>query len=168
PTRGGASAAKRSTMTRGGASTTTSQLPPSPRPSSTTGSTARRRGMSDGPTTPPWSSTTTSGDPRIRTPRLERQPMTKPRLFSGMQPSADSLHLGNYIGALQQWVAMQEEYDAVYCCVDLHAITVPQDPAELRASTRRTVAQYIAAGIDPAKSTLFVQSHVAAHPELAW
>ena len=94
--------------------------------------------------------------------------MTKPRLFSGMQPSADSLHAGNYIGALMQWRDLQVEYDTVYCVVDLHAITVPQDPAALRESTRRTAAQYIAAGIDPASSILFVQSHVPAHAELAW
>jgi tryptophanyl-tRNA synthetase len=94
--------------------------------------------------------------------------MTKPRLFSGMQPSADSLHAGNYIGALMQWRDLQVEYDTVYCVVDLHAITVPQDPAALREATRRTAAQYIAAGIDPASSILFVQSHVPAHAELAW
>jgi tryptophanyl-tRNA synthetase len=94
--------------------------------------------------------------------------MTKPRLFSGMQPSADSLHIGNYIGALLQWRELQNTHDAVFCVVDLHAITVPQDPKALRTQTRRTAAQYIAAGIDPAKSTLFVQSHVAAHPQLAW
>ena len=94
--------------------------------------------------------------------------MTKPRLFSGMQPSADSLHIGNYIGALMQWRTLQEEYDAIYCVVDLHAITVPQDPAKLREATRRTAAQYIAAGIDPTRSILFVQSQVAAHPQLAW
>ncbi|MDQ4138056.1 MAG: tryptophan--tRNA ligase [Actinomycetota bacterium] len=94
--------------------------------------------------------------------------MTKPRLFSGMQPSADSLHIGNYIGALLQWRELQNTHDAVFCVVDLHAITVPQDPKALRAQTRRTAAQYIAAGIDPASSTLFVQSHVAAHPQLAW
>lgn len=94
--------------------------------------------------------------------------MTKPRLFSGMQPSADSLHIGNYIGALLQWREMQETHDAVFCVVDLHAITVPQDPALLREQTRRTAAQYIAAGIDPSKSILFVQSQVAAHPQLAW
>jgi len=94
--------------------------------------------------------------------------VTKPRLFSGMQPSADSLQIGNYIGALLQWREMQETHDAVFCVVDLHAITVEQDPAQLREATRRTAAQYIAAGIDPAKSVLFVQSHVAAHPELAW
>ncbi|MFC0682001.1 tryptophan--tRNA ligase [Lysobacter korlensis] len=94
--------------------------------------------------------------------------MTKPRLFSGMQPSANSLHIGNYIGALLQWRELQTTHDAIFCVVDLHAITVPQDPAALRAQTRRTAAQYIAAGIDPARSTLFVQSHVAAHPQLAW
>ena len=94
--------------------------------------------------------------------------MTKPRLFSGMQPSADSLHAGNYIGALLQWKQLQTEYDAVFCVVDLHAITVPQDPAKLREATRRTAAQYIAAGIDPASSILFVQSQVPAHAEAAW
>jgi tryptophanyl-tRNA synthetase len=94
--------------------------------------------------------------------------MTQPRLFSGMQPSAESLHAGNYIGALMQWRDLQAEYDTVYCVVDLHAITVPQDPAALREATRRTAAQYIAAGIDPASSILFVQSHVPAHAELAW
>jgi tryptophanyl-tRNA synthetase len=93
---------------------------------------------------------------------------SQPRLFSGIQPSADSLHIGNYIGALVQWKEMQATHDAFFCVVDLHAITVPQDPASLREQTRRTVAQYIAAGIDPAESTLFVQSHVPAHAELAW
>jgi tryptophanyl-tRNA synthetase len=94
--------------------------------------------------------------------------MTGPRLFSGMQPSAESLHLGNYAGALMQWRDMQSTHDAVFCVVDLHAITVPQDPAKLRENTRRTAAQYIAAGIDPEHSTLFVQSHVPAHAQLAW
>lgn len=94
--------------------------------------------------------------------------MTKPVIFSGMQPSSDSLHLGNYIGALSNWVGMQEEYDAFYCVVDLHAITVPQDPQELRERTRSTAAQYIAAGIDTNKSTLFIQSHVPAHTQIAW
>lgn len=92
----------------------------------------------------------------------------KPVLFSGMQPSSDSLQLGNYIGALSQWTQMQQDFDAFFCVVNLHAITVPQDAAELAARTRRTAAQYIAAGIDPAKSTLFVQSQVSAHAELAW
>ncbi|GAB3137785.1 tryptophan--tRNA ligase [Marisediminicola antarctica] len=91
-----------------------------------------------------------------------------PRLFSGMQPSADSLHIGNYVGALVQWRDMQRTHDAVFCVVDLHAITVPQDPAVLREQIRRTAAQYIAAGIDPSASTLFVQSHVPAHAQLAW
>jgi tryptophanyl-tRNA synthetase len=85
-----------------------------------------------------------------------------------MQPSADSLHLGNYAGALLQWREMQSTHDAVFCVVDLHAITVPQDPEKLRENTRRTVAQYIAAGIDPDHATLFVQSHVPAHAQLAW
>lgn len=94
--------------------------------------------------------------------------MTKPRLFSGMQPSADSLHAGNYIGALLQWKAMQEAHDAFFCVVDLHAITVPQDPAELRANTRLAAAQLLAAGLDPERCTLFVQSHVPEHAQLAW
>ena len=92
----------------------------------------------------------------------------KPIILSGMQPSSDSLHLGNYIGALGNWVAMQDEFTAFFCVVDLHAITVPQDPTELRDRTRSTVAQYIAAGIDPERSTLFIQSHVPAHAQLAW
>ncbi len=93
---------------------------------------------------------------------------TTPRLFSGMQPSADSLQIGNYIGALLQWIEMQSTHDAVFCVVDLHALTVPQDPAVLREQIRVTAAQYIAAGIDPAQSILFVQSHVPAHAQLAW
>ncbi|KJL35552.1 MAG: tryptophan--tRNA ligase [Microbacterium sp.] len=94
--------------------------------------------------------------------------MTKARLYSGMQPSADSLQVGNYIGALLQWRDLQESYDAYFSVVDLHALTQPFDPAEMREKTRRTAAQYIAAGIEPAKSTLYVQSHVTAHAELAW
>jgi tryptophanyl-tRNA synthetase len=90
------------------------------------------------------------------------------RLFSGMQPSADSLHAGNYVGALLQWRELQATHDAIFCVVDLHAITNPQDPATLRDQTRRTAAQYIAAGIDPERSILFVQSHVPAHSQLAW
>jgi tryptophanyl-tRNA synthetase len=92
----------------------------------------------------------------------------KPNLLSGMQPSAGSLHLGNYLGALVNWAKLQDEYNAFYCIVDLHAITVPQDPDELRANTRRTAAQYLAAGIDSDKASLFVQSHVPAHAQLAW
>ncbi len=98
----------------------------------------------------------------------ESKKMNKPVIFSGMQPSADSLHLGNYVGALTQWVELQDSFDAYFCVVNMHAITVPQDPQELRERTRRTAAQYIAAGIDPAKSTLYVQSDVPAHAELAW
>ena len=94
--------------------------------------------------------------------------MTKPNLLSGMQPSAGSLHLGNYLGALVNWADMQDDYNAYYVIVDLHAITVPQEPEELRTNSRRTAAQYIAAGIDVRKSALFVQSHVPAHAQLAW
>lgn len=85
-----------------------------------------------------------------------------------MQPSADSLHLGNFAGALLQWRELQKSYDAVYCVVDLHAITVPQDPAILAQNTRKTAAQYIAAGIDPDQAVLFVQSHLPQHTQLAW
>jgi tryptophanyl-tRNA synthetase len=92
----------------------------------------------------------------------------KPNLLSGMQPSADSLHLGNYLGALTNWVKMQDDFNAFFMIVDLHAITVPQDPKVLRENTRRTAAQYLAAGIDPSKAALFVQSHVPAHAQLAW
>ncbi len=94
--------------------------------------------------------------------------MTKPNLRSGMQPSAGSLHLGNYLGALVNWTKMQDDYNAYFCVVDLHAITVPQNPEELRRNTRLTAAQYLAAGIDENKSALFVQSHVPAHAQLAW
>ena len=94
--------------------------------------------------------------------------MTKPRLYSGMQPSAESLQIGNYIGALLNWKSLQQTHDAFFSIVDLHAITVAQEPAKLRENTRGTAAQYIAAGIDPSASTLYVQSHVAAHAQLAW
>lgn len=89
------------------------------------------------------------------------------RLFSGIQPSGN-LHLGNYLGAIKQWLALQDEYEAILCVVDMHAITVPQDPAELRRKTLEIAKIYLAAGIDPEKSTLFVQSHVPAHAELGW
>jgi tryptophanyl-tRNA synthetase len=85
-----------------------------------------------------------------------------------MQPTSDSLHLGNYLGALIHWVRLQQTHDAFYCVVDLHAITVEVDPAVLRDRTRRTAAQYLAGGVDPERSTLFVQSHVPEHAELAW
>jgi tryptophanyl-tRNA synthetase len=93
--------------------------------------------------------------------------MSKKRLFSGIQPTG-MLHIGNYIGAIQQWKTMQNDYDSLFCIVDLHAITVRQSPEELRAATRRTAATYIACGINPDESTIFVQSDVSAHAELAW
>ncbi len=89
-------------------------------------------------------------------------------MLSGIQPTADSFHLGNYLGALRQWVALQDDHDAYYCVVDLHAITVEQNPAELRQRTRVSVAQLLALGIDPDRSTLFVQSHVPEHAQLGW
>ncbi|MFD7961079.1 tryptophan--tRNA ligase [Streptomyces zaomyceticus] len=91
-----------------------------------------------------------------------------PRVLSGIQPTAGSFHLGNYLGAVRQWVALQESHDAFYMVVDLHAITVPQDPAELRANTRLAAAQLLAAGLDPERCTLFVQSHVPEHAQLGW
>ncbi|GGO82474.1 tryptophan--tRNA ligase [Nonomuraea cavernae] len=94
--------------------------------------------------------------------------MARPRVLSGIQPTADSFHLGNYLGAVRQWVPLQETHDAFYSVVDLHAITVPTDPADLRRRTRVAAAQLFAAGLDPERSTLFVQSHVRQHTELAW
>src|SRR6201987_1246449 len=90
------------------------------------------------------------------------------RAFSGVQRTSDSLHLGNALGAVGRWVGLQDEFDAFFCVVDLHAITLPQDPDVLRRRTLLTAAQYLALGIDPARSTIFVQSHVPAHAELAW
>src|SRR5438309_603627 len=92
----------------------------------------------------------------------------RPRVLSGIQPTADSFHLGNYLGAVRNWVPLQDEYDAFYCVVDLHAITVEQDPATLRRRTRVAAAQLLAAGLDPQRCTLFVQSHVPEHAQLAW
>ncbi|MFH8614246.1 tryptophan--tRNA ligase [Streptomyces sp. NPDC017979] len=92
----------------------------------------------------------------------------RPRALSGIQPTAGSFHLGNYLGAIRQYVALQETHDAFYMVVDLHAITIPQDPAELRANTRLAVAQLLAAGLDPERCTLFVQSHVPEHAQLGW
>ncbi len=92
----------------------------------------------------------------------------KSRVLSGIQPTADSFHLGNYLGALRQWVPLQDDHDAFYFIPDLHAITVPQEPKQLRARTRLAAAQLLAIGIDPARSTLFVQSHVPEHAELTW
>jgi tryptophanyl-tRNA synthetase len=94
--------------------------------------------------------------------------MTSARVLSGIQPTADSFHLGNYLGAVKQWVALQESYDAFYCVVDLHAITMRHDPALLRRRTRIAAAQLLGAGLDPERCTLFVQSHVPEHTELQW
>ncbi|TAK95423.1 tryptophan--tRNA ligase [Patescibacteria group bacterium] len=91
----------------------------------------------------------------------------KKRIFSGVQPSGN-LHIGNYLGAIKNWVELQEQYDSIFCVVDLHAITVPQDPKVLRQKTIELAKLYLAAGIDPQKSKIFVQSHVPEHAELAW
>jgi len=93
-------------------------------------------------------------------------PLTS-RVFSGMQPTGD-LHLGNYLGAMIQWIKLQDTHECIYCAVDLHAITVWQDPDELRQSTRTVAAAYIACGLDPTKSIIFNQSQVSAHAELGW
>src|SRR5688572_30817795 len=93
-------------------------------------------------------------------------PPTK-RILSGVQPTGN-LHLGNYLGALRNWVRLQDDSECFYCLVDLHAITVQQDPATLRANTRAGAAALLAMGVDPKKSALFVQSNVPAHAELAW
>ena len=89
------------------------------------------------------------------------------RIFSGVQPTGN-LHLGNYLGAIRNFVALQDDYDCIYCVVDLHAVTVWQDPAELKANTREVTAAYLAAGIDPTRCVIFNQSQVSAHAELAW
>jgi tryptophanyl-tRNA synthetase len=104
-----------------------------------------------------------------RMPEPDAAPTSRlPRILSGMQPTHDSLHLGNYLGALVQWASLQDTHDAFYCVVDLHAITVEVEPARLRERTRRTAAQYLAGGVDPKRSTVFVQSHLSEHAELAW
>ena len=94
--------------------------------------------------------------------------MPHPRILSGIQPTSESFHIGNYFGALRHWVALQDDNDAFYCVVDLHAITVPVDPELQAQRTRVSFAQLLAAGIDPARSTLFVQSDVPAHSQLGW
>ena len=91
----------------------------------------------------------------------------KKRVFSGIQPTGD-IHIGNYLGAIRHWVASQAELDSIFCVVDLHAITVPQDPGTLKLKVRETAGLLLAAGIDPKVSALFVQSHISAHAELAW
>jgi tryptophanyl-tRNA synthetase len=95
-------------------------------------------------------------------------PTARPRVLSGIQPTADSFHLGNYLGAVRNWVAMQETHDTFYCVVDLHAITAGHEPAVLRERTRLSAAQLLAAGLDPERCTLFVQSQVPEHAQLAW
>ena len=97
----------------------------------------------------------------------EEKPAVRKRILSGVQPTGN-LHLGNYLGAIRQWVANQEEYENYFCVVDLHAITAPHVPAELTKSSFDIAALYLAAGIDPAKSKVFIQSHVSAHAELCW
>src|SRR5262244_3998869 len=92
----------------------------------------------------------------------------RPRVLSGIQPTADSFHLGNYLGAVRNWVALQDTHDAFYCVVDLHAITAGHDPALLRQRTRVSAAQLLASGLDSGRCTLFVQSHVAEHAQLGW
>ena len=89
------------------------------------------------------------------------------RIFSGIQPTGN-LHLGNYLGAMRNWVRLQDSYECIYCVVDLHAITMWQDPAELRTNTREVTAAFIAAGIDPKKNIIFNQSRNSDHTELTW
>ncbi|WBC18377.1 MULTISPECIES: tryptophan--tRNA ligase [unclassified Solwaraspora] len=96
------------------------------------------------------------------------EPASRPRVLSGIQPTADSFHLGNYLGAVRNWVAMQDSHDTFYCVVDLHAITAGHDPQVLRQRTRVAAAQLLAAGLDPGRCTLFVQSQVPQHAQLAW
>jgi tryptophanyl-tRNA synthetase len=98
----------------------------------------------------------------------QARPDQRPRVLSGIQPTADSFHLGNYLGALRNWVALQDTHDAFYCVVDLHAITAGHDPALLRQRTRVSAAQLLAVGLDPERCTLFVQSQVPEHAQLGW
>ena len=99
---------------------------------------------------------------------MTRMSEARPRVLSGIQPTADSFHLGNYLGAVRNWVALQDSHDAFYCVVDLHAITAGHDPKQLRARTRASAAQLFAMGLDPERCTLFVQSQVPEHAQLAW
>ncbi len=101
-------------------------------------------------------------------PSSDTAPTRRPRVLSGIQPTADSFHLGNYLGALRHWVELQDTFDAFYCVVDLHALTIDWEPAQLRQRTRRAAAQLLAVGLDPDRCALFVQSHVREHSELAW
>ena len=102
-------------------------------------------------------------------PNPEEHPARRPRVLSGIQPTSESFHLGNYLGALKQWVCLQDTYDAFYCVVDLHAITLDLPaPEQLRQRTRLSVAQLLAAGLDPERCALFVQSHIPEHTQLSW
>ena len=106
-------------------------------------------------------------NPIITLANTNNQAYMKQRIFSGIQPSG-TLHIGNYLGAVKNWVALQEKYDSIFCVVDLHAITVPQDPEALRQKTLELAKIYLAAGINTQESTIFVQSHIPEHTELAW
>ena len=99
---------------------------------------------------------------------MSTTPTARPRVLSGIQPTADSFHLGNYLGALRQWVALQEDFEPFYFIADLHAVTVEQDPKVLRERTLVSAAQLVAAGVDPARATIFVQSQVPAHTQAGW
>jgi tryptophanyl-tRNA synthetase len=108
-------------------------------------------------------------DQHLRPGDVMSEPRGRPlRVLSGIQPTADSVHLGNYLGALREWARMQSTHDAYYCVVDQHAITVDHDPELLRSRTYATFAQLLAVGLDPHRSTVFVQSHVPEHSQLAW
>jgi tryptophanyl-tRNA synthetase len=98
----------------------------------------------------------------------EQRAEPRPRVLSGIQPTGESFHLGNYLGAIRHWVALQETHDAFYCVVDLHALTLDFDPATLAQRTRIAAAQMLAVGLDPERCTLFVQSHVPQHTQLSW
>ena len=98
----------------------------------------------------------------------EQRADSRPRVLSGIQPTGGSFHFGNYLGAIRHWVGLQDTHDAFYCVVDLHALTVDWDPAELAGRTRIAAAQMLAAGLDPDRCTLFVQSHVPQHAQLSW
>src|SRR3954447_19617580 len=95
-------------------------------------------------------------------------PTRRPRVLSGIQSTADSFHFGNYLGALRQWVALQDEHEAFFFIADLHAITVAHEPKQLRERSLRAAAQLVAMGIDPERSTIFLQSHVPAHAQMGW
>jgi tryptophanyl-tRNA synthetase len=101
------------------------------------------------------------------TAAIPEQPTQKQRVFSGIQPT-NTPQIGNYLGAMRHWAAEQDQYESIFCIVNLHAITVPQDPAELRQNTLSLAAMLLAIGIDPARTPLFIQSHISAHAELAW